>query len=345
METNEQEPTAFEKVAAELQAERAAEQAATPSLGEALTAEGIEHTATPKPEGGTEAQEATGYDPEATDAFVAALGGEDRRIADAQAIQDEALRLGYTATEAKILAHNTSRKEARKVLDEKRAHLQSGPQAQSALPNVPPVELATPGPTQGASAEVAGRLDSSLDDEAAGAADSEILALRSELQAIKAQVQATAQVTMATQSERLRSEAMKAAEGMAGQYPQLLRDGQLDPAVANLARDLVTVQELKMQRGELAALDPAAALRDAAGAVYGSVQPGARQTSTATSGPDVTAPSGLAQGFPARKLTGADLAPLIAKINDEHRGNDAAATQAVRDLIAKKNAHNASLAG
>jgi hypothetical protein len=304
-------------------------------FSEALSAEGIEHKAVPKAE---EAEEAAPeessedtYAQDSTDALAAALKpAADKRQADAEALRAEALELGYTEAEAKVLAHNTSRKEARNILDSKREKLQSGRVAQSApSPEAPP----SAGAARDALAEVASRLSGSLGDEDARAVAEALSPVFAELESLRAQVQGINGVFQERQVQDARSQVLSAAGELSGQFPALLRGQNIDPAVAAVALPLLS-DEASPFHGR-----PREALEAACRAAYGSVA-SPRQAPTTAKGRDTSAPSplGVSSTVP---IHGHQVAERIAEISRKYANDPAKADAEVSRLVKSVREHNA----
>lgn len=343
----------FEAEAKAIREEAAAGDEAESPVRDALSELGIDYEARPKEDApkpapaaeepaeapsdenlGTEGQPAEDSPADGLDSLVEAMQPQDKRQDAASAIEREAAELGLSESYGRWLAHNAPRKEARKVLDAERARVQSAPVAQSApSAEAPPTGLAaSAGQAPDAPAEVAETLRSVLDDETAEAVTKALSPLMARLEQQEQALQGVAQFTQAQQAESLRSQVRTVAGELAGEFPQLVRGQDVDPAVGRVAADLI--------RGSYAG-DLKGALRTAAQAVYGSVSTGARQDSTATPGPDTAAPPATPASARSKPYSGDEMATTIGAINRKFANDPARATAEVARVTKMFRQHNA----
>lgn len=352
MATSEVEPTAaersqaaYEKAYARIKGDGAADDDAADvsPLSEALTAEGIEHTTTPKPEAVEVPEEEAAAEPEGDDgmdALVAALDpraeGAQRRAQETATIEEEARELGFSEAMVKHLAHNTPRKNAREILASERERLQSAPAVQSAQAATPAVEVAPPAPVPSpAPAEVMEALRDSLGDEAAQAvADGVLSPLLARIAQLEQGQQAVAQTFQEARASEMRSQVLTAAGELSGEFPDLVRGERIDPAVAGLAADLL--------QGSTYGGNVKGALEAAARLTYGSV-PSPRQAPPAAKGTDTSAPPVLAGVHPTQRIGGHEIAEAIADVGRKFKNDPDRLRAESAKVIARVKRHNAQV--
>lgn len=277
-----------EATLARLRAEHAEKQGPSEaaSFVDKLDDAGIDVKVTQKPEAATdEPAEAASTEivADAVDELLESV--KTSRVGKVNAAQELQARLeakGMKRSLAKAMAHHGSRKDAEEFLASFGDPLQSEPAGQSAPERDEAAEAAAPAPTL---AEVQAELDELTGgEETASAVTRSYLAqMEARLAAVEGAANQSASVLQAQKDAELRATAQRATGELQDMYPQLVRDGKIDPAVMQTAAALY-------ERGHTQG-DLAASIKAACPSVYGSPVAPARQTPTdSTPEPELSAP-------------------------------------------------------
>lgn len=258
------------------------------TFAEKLAADGIEATkkekppeVEPEPEAVDE-PEVTPLADDALDEFVdVATSTRDSKVNAAHDIQAQLEAKGMKPSLAKAMAHHGSRKDAEEFLANYGNPVQSEPAGQPA-----PADSKAPEGVElrQALAEVQSKLSNELGGEETATAVTGVLSqMMDRLQVLEGTAQQSAAAIHSQEKANLRTTAQQVTGELQGQFPQLVRDGKIDPAVMETAAAM-------FDRGHTQG-DLDASIRSAAHAVYGSQTAPARQTPIdSTPEPELSAP-------------------------------------------------------
>jgi hypothetical protein len=204
----------------------------------------------------------------------------DSKVNAAHDLQARLEAKGMKPSLAKAMAHHGSRKDAEEFLTTFGNDVESEEAGQPALVESEAFASAKELP---ALAEVQSQLEELSGEETATAVTGYLSQILERLQAVEGTAQHSAEVVQAKEKSELRTTAQQVTGELQGQFPQLVRDGNIDPAVRETAAAM-------FDRGHTQG-DLAASIRAAAFAVYGSQTAQPRQTQIdSTREPELSAP-------------------------------------------------------
>ena len=310
------------------------------SFVDRLAGEGIEATVKPKPEASDapdadpepEGDTSAGIKPDAVDELLDSVApSRAGKVNAGQELQARLEAKGLPKSLAKAMAHHGSRKEAEEFLASYGNPLQSEAAGQSADGEEEAAEAVDSGPTL---AEVQAELyELTGGEETASAATRGYLAqMEARLAAVEGAAQQSASVIQAQRDAELRGTAQRVTGELQRQYPQLVRDGKIDPAVMQAAAALYQAGHTQ---GDLAA-----SIKAACPSVYGSAAPARQTPFDSSSEPELSAPDdvrALTTG-PISKSTEREILQETYRRYANQPDQRKAALEKARKMIARRNA-------